>query len=106
MPCRNDYDNPINPPCNCSEEKKEAKKWEAAFCAIVNQIDKSTGLDITNLLKKASVDSKMELLPLYEEHLKKDMTRLQKDLDKYSNDELSLLYMMLKTKVNGNYGSN
>lgn len=101
MPCRNDYDNPMSQPCDCSVEKKEANKWEAAFCAIVNEVDRKYGAGVLNtIFILARKNSGLDIKSLYDEHFKKDIDRLEKDLQKYSNDELSMLKIILNKNEN------
>lgn len=90
MPCRTYEDDAPTP------SKKEDKKWEAGFCALVHAIEKHQGLvHLKGLLISGSKDGDIDLEALYEEHVQADITRLEKDLAKYSKDELLILRQLL-----------
>lgn len=94
MPCRNDWDNPTVTN-NCDKYKDEINKWESAFCAIVSYLDKKTNLNLIDVLENASMDSKTDLILLYQKHIQADVERLEKDLNKYSEHELSIIKTLL-----------
>lgn len=90
MPCRTYEDDAPTP------SKKEDKKWEAGFCALTHVIEKKLGTAVLlNLFVDGSEDGDVDLKSLYEEHVQADITRLEKDLAKYSRDELLVLRQLL-----------
>lgn len=94
MPCRNYEDDAPAP------SKKEDNKWEAAFCALTNAILKHQGsANLLVLLTKGSQDGKIDIKELYIQHAKADEDRLEKDLSKYSTDELVLLKKLIDNKL-------
>ena len=81
---------------NCDEYKEKANKWEAAFCAMVNEVDRQYGEAVINgIFIHAQKNSGLDIKQLYDEHLKKDIERLEKDLKKYSHDELGMIKLIL-----------
>lgn len=104
MPCydpRDSYDYQANElRQDLKEEKEKTAKWEAGFCAIVNRLETYFTKDqIIQFMEEAGKTSKMNVLSLYKEHLAKDISRLEEDLDdRYSADELKLIEEILKKR--------
>jgi len=97
MPCRTDYqDEDRNPRIEYQDNPKlldTINELEAAICAICNELEDRNILD--EILANGSVNGRIKLHDIWNNHKQNDERRLKNELKKYTKHELKLLKRIL-----------
>lgn len=81
------------------EEQRKNRYLEACLCALINEMIREIGPQKTDeILMNAGERGQIDIFDFWEEHRAKDISRLENDLDKYSDHEKALLFDMLSKK--------
>lgn len=99
MPCHDPrsnaeiiYENGIDPAL-LREEQRRSEMFEAALCAICNELQKLDKAE--EILLTASRNSKMDLMSLWYSHQNSDRARIARMLENYSTHEIDIMRDLL-----------
>lgn len=72
-------------------------RLEAVIYALMNELERRE--DGQQIMMDAEKNGQVEIMPIWREHLKKDIQRMQRLLDGLSNDEKDLIKQILNGEV-------